>query len=190
MILRNVPSPTLRCAKIIKAPYQTHQPGMIAAHPQWCQIIPSPARQRDHRERPSIRAAARISRSLPDRRLAVGLLFHFRNASSPGVDEPIADLCAGVSQFPTCLSNPTHLGHCETGARAEHLLLFLRGVWMSYMLLEPLFEHVGNVPRKIASSFLWRLRCHVFRLKVHGPLVTILVLMSVITWRHAIAVRR
>ena len=72
-------------------------------------------------------------------------------------------ICTPLSAHPPSRrSSRANLCHCKTGARAEHLLLLLGGIGMSQMLLEPLFEHVRNVPGQIASSLLWRLRGYVF----------------------------
>lgn len=101
---------------------------------------------RDWPSRQSVRAAARIARSLPELFLRVSLLRQFRSTSAPGVDEPVADLFTNVSSSAPRPHNPTNLSHCETGAPAKHLLLFLGGVRMSYVLLKPLFKHIRNVP--------------------------------------------
>ena len=52
---------------------------------------------------------------------------------------------------------------------------------MSKVLLEPLFEHVRNVPGQIAPSLLRRLRGHVFGFELYRPVIASLVLMSVVT---------
>ena len=135
-----------------------------------------------------LRAAARIARSFPEPLLGLGLLQHFRTASPPRIDEPIADLCTVVSSLAPASNSRTNLRHGETGARAEYLLLFLGGIGMSEVFLEPLFKHVGNVPGKIASSLLWRLRRHVFRLELHWPVIAVLVLMSIVTRGYLVAV--
>ena len=95
-----------------------------------------------------------------------------------------------VSSFGSHTTIPhTDLSHRETGALAEHLLLFLRGIRMSEMFFEPLFQHVGDVPGKVASSLLWHLRSHVFRFELYGPAIAILILMAVVARGHVIAVR-
>ena len=114
------------------------------------------------------------------------MLLQFRNASPPGVDEPIADLCTTVSSLVSRRSSRANLSHCQTGARAEHLLLLLGGIGMSKVLLEPLFEHVRNVPGQIASSLLRRLRGHVFGFELYRPVIATLVLMSVVTGGYRI----
>ena len=91
-------------------------------------------------------------------------------------------ICAPLSAHPPPLGDSrANLSHCETGARAEHLLLLLGGIGMSQVLLEPLFEHVRNVPGQVASSLLWRLRGHVFGFELDRPVIATLVLMSVVT---------
>ena len=129
----------------------------------------------------SLRAAARIARSLPELLLRVGLLLQLRNASAPRVDEPIADLFATVSPFAPPRTTSTHLSHCETGAAAEHLLLFFGRIGMGEVLLEPLFEHIRNIPRKVASSLLWHLRRHVLRFELHRPVVPVRILTATLT---------
>ena len=155
-------------------------PGMtqtlFAILPYPCQIFPGPDRS-SH----SIRAAARVARSLAELLLRFSLLFQFGNTSAPGVDEPVAYLITViVSSFAPRPSTRTDLSHGETRAPAEHLLLLFRGVGMSEMLLEPLFEQIRNIPREVASSFLRHLRSHVFRLELHRPVIAVLVLMSVL----------
>ena len=137
----------------------------------------------------SIRAAARIPRPLPELLLRVSLLLQFGNAPTPGVDEPVTDLFTSVSFLAQCPGEATHLSHRETGARAEHLLLFLGGIRMSEMFLEPLFEHVCNIPGKIAPSLLRHLRSHIFRLKLYRPAIAILILISIVSWAYVIAIR-
>ena len=93
-----------------------------------------------------IRAAARIAGSLAELLLRVGLLLEFRYPSASGIDEPVAYLFTHVSAIAPRPSSRTHLSHRETGAPAKHLLLFLGGVGMREVLLEPLFQHIRNVP--------------------------------------------
>ena len=165
--------------------------------PSRCQITPfTHGRQRSSMA-VSLRAAARIAGSLPELLLRVSLLFQLRNAPAPRIDKPIADLFATVSPLTPPPNACTNLSHCETGAAAEHLLLFLRRIGMGEMLLEPLFQHIRNIPREVASSLLRHLRRHVFRLELHRPVVPVLVLvstltgiMSTITGGYLIAVRR
>lgn len=78
-----------------------------------CQIIPRPTRQASTIET-SIRAAARVARSLADLLLVLSLPLEFRLTSAPRVDEPVAYLCTFhiVSSFAPPPRSQTDLSHC------------------------------------------------------------------------------